>query len=72
MLLSNAVWLIHADPKAYLLYASGLLSGMASSQTAVQMAMMVDVIPGELREQVCAQRHIVATQMLHLLINLLP
>lgn len=50
-LVSSTVFFIHYDPKAYLLYASGLLSGMASSQGAVQMAMMVDIIPGDMREQ---------------------
>eukprot|EP01046_Picozoa_sp_COSAG06_P039311 COSAG06_NODE_4627_length_4088_cov_146.121835_3_plen_120_part_00 len=45
-------YMIHNDPKAILLYISGLLSGTASSQGAVQMAMMVDILPGDLREQV--------------------
>jgi MFS family permease len=51
-LLSSTTYFIHKDPNAILLYASGLLSGMASGGGPVSMAMMVDVIPGDMREQV--------------------
>jgi len=35
-----------AISQGYLLYASALLSGMASGGGPVSMAMMVDIIPG--------------------------
>ena len=50
-LLSSLPWFIHHDPNAVLLYVSGLLSGMASGSGPTSMAMMVDLIPGDMREQ---------------------
>ena len=50
-LLSSLHWFIIHDPTAYLLYASGILSGMASGCGPTSMAMMVDLIPGDMREQ---------------------
>ena len=50
-LLSSLPFFILHDPNAYLLYASGILSGMASGCGPTGMAMMVDLIPGDMREQ---------------------
>jgi hypothetical protein len=50
-LLSSLPWFVRHDPDAYLLYASALLSGMASGSGPTFMAMMVDLIPTDMREQ---------------------
>ena len=50
-LLSTLPWFIRQDPQAYLLYASGLLSGLAAGGGPLGFAMLVDVIPGDMREQ---------------------
>jgi len=50
-LVSSTPFFVHLDPRAYLLYASALLSGMASGSGPTNMAMMVDLIPGNMREQ---------------------
>jgi hypothetical protein len=50
-LISSTAWSIHTDPRAYILYVSGILSGMGSGCGPVSMAMMVDLIPGDMREQ---------------------
>ena len=55
-LLSSLPYFIRIDPKAYLLYASAMLSGMASGSGPTGMAMMVDLIPGDMREQVRVPR----------------
>ena len=50
-LLASTDFFIHNDPGLKLLYASGMLGGMAAGGMPVQQAMMVDLIPGDLREQ---------------------
>ena len=50
-LVSSTAWSIHTDTNAYILYVSGILSGMGSGCGPVSMAMMVDLIPGDMREQ---------------------
>ena len=50
-LVSSTAWSIHTDTQAYILYVSGILSGMGSGCGPVSMAMMVDLIPGDMREQ---------------------
>ena len=50
-LLSTLPWFIRQDPQAYLLYASGLLSGLGAGAGPLSFAMMVDIIPGDMREQ---------------------
>ena len=50
-LLSSLPWFVHHDPNAVLLYVSSLLSGMASGSGPTYMAMMVDLIPANMREQ---------------------
>ena len=50
-LISSTNWSIRTDPNAIILYISGFLSGMGSGAGPVGMAMMVDLIPGDMREQ---------------------
>ena len=50
-LLSSLPFFIHLDPNAYLLYASSILSSLNSGSGPTSMAMMVDLIPGDMREQ---------------------
>ena len=50
-LLSTLPWFIRQDPQAYLLYASGLLSGLGAGAGPLGFAMLVDIIPGDMREQ---------------------
>ena len=50
-LVSSTPWSIHTDPDALILYVSGILSGMGSGCGPVSMAMLVDLIPGDMREQ---------------------
>ena len=49
-LLSSLPWFIENDPRAYALYASAILSGMTSGAGPVSMGMMVDLVPGDMRE----------------------
>ena len=50
-LISSTEWSIRTDPNAIILYISGFLSGMGSGAGPIGMAMMVDLIPGDMREQ---------------------
>jgi len=50
-LISSTEWSIRTDPNGIILYISGFLSGMGSGAGPIGMAMMVDLIPGDMREQ---------------------
>ena len=50
-LLSSLPYFIEHDPNAVLLYISSALSGLTSGSGPVSTGMMVDLIPGDMREQ---------------------
>ena len=50
-MLASLPFFIHGDPNAYILYLSGLLSGLSSGSGPVSMGMLVDIIPEDMREQ---------------------